>query len=233
MTGKKLLRTLRRLQHERDPEKRTAIIELGRKALMKWFLAGAKNLLKGVIPIHKQTQRFIDKHRDDLSVIANKKVNDDNRIKAILKRGGAGFVGGVIIRHLLKWNLANTRTAKPKKRRLKSVVINPKAPKTRKLPQWMVDIGKTASRKTKGIKKGQKLIVKLPIKNHKQISFTQPPPNTTIAMLKQGQKKMDRAMTGPIGIRELPIFNLVCFLVLRFLFITFQNPPRCLQKWLV
>lgn len=239
MTGKKLLRTLRRLQHERDREKRTEIIELGRKALMKWFLAGAKHLLKGVIPINKQTQRFIDKHRDDLSVIANKKVNDDNRIKAILKRGGAGFVGGVIIRHLLKWNLANTRTAKPKKRRLKSVVINPKAPKTRKLPQWMVDIGKTASsktkapRKTKGIKKGQKLIVKLPTKNHKQIVFTQPPPNTTIAMLKQGQKKMDRAMTGPIGIRELPIFNLVCFLVLRFLFITFQNPPRCLQKWLV
>lgn len=64
-------------------------------------MAGAKNLLKGVIPINKQTQRFIDKHREDLSVIANKKVNDDNRIKAILKRGGAGFVGGVIIRHLL------------------------------------------------------------------------------------------------------------------------------------
>lgn len=174
MTGKKLLRTLRRLQHERDPEKRTEIIELGRKALMKWFLAGAKNLLKGVIPINKQTQRFIDKHREDLSVIANKKVNDDNRIKAILKRGGAGFVGGVIIRHLLKWNLAKARTAKPKKRRLKSVVINPKAPKTRKLPQWMVDIGKSASSKKKaprkkkspkkGKKKSQKLIVKLPKK---------------------------------------------------------------------
>uniref|UniRef100_K1QPH5 Uncharacterized protein n=1 Tax=Magallana gigas TaxID=29159 RepID=K1QPH5_MAGGI len=72
----------------------------------------------------------------------------------------------------------------------------------------MVDIGKTASskkkapRKKKGIKKGQKLIVKLPIKNHKQIPLTQKTsyhPNTTIAMLKQGQKKMDRAMTGPIG----------------------------------
>lgn len=32
MTGKKLLDTLRRLQHERDPEKRAEIIEVGRKA---------------------------------------------------------------------------------------------------------------------------------------------------------------------------------------------------------
>lgn len=29
-------------------------------------------------------------------------------------------------------------------------------------------------------------------------------PNTTIAMLKQGQKKMDRAMTGPIGSQRTP-----------------------------
>lgn len=105
---------------------------------MKWFLAGAKNLLKGVIPIKKQTQRFIDKHREDLSVIANKKVNDDNRIKAILKRGGAGFVGGVIIRHLLKWNLAKIRTAKPKERRLRNVVINPKPLKRESSPsRWL------------------------------------------------------------------------------------------------
>lgn len=136
MAGKMLLRTLRRLQHERDPLKRTEIFELVRKALMKWFLDGAKNLLKRVIPINKQTQRFIDKHREDLS--NNKKVNEDNRIKAILKRDGAGFVRGVIIRHLSKWNLAKTRTAQPQKRRLKSVVIYPKAPKTSKSPSgWL------------------------------------------------------------------------------------------------
>lgn len=74
----------------------------------------------------------------------------------------------------------------------------------------MVDIGKAASskkkapREKKGIKKGQKLIVKLPIKKNKQILLTQPPPNITLAMLKQGQKKMDRAMTGPIGSQRTP-----------------------------
>lgn len=127
---------------------------------MKWFLSGAKNLLKGGIPINKQTQRFIDTHREDLKVIANKKVNDDNRIRAILKRGGARFIGEVIIRHVLKWNLAKARTAKPRKkprgRRLKSVigkVINSKAPKLRQLPQWMVDIGKVSSRKRKAPRK--------------------------------------------------------------------------------
>lgn len=57
---------------------------------------------------NKQTECFIDKHRKDLRVIANKKVNDDNRIRAILKREEAGFIGGGVIRHLLKWNLAKT-----------------------------------------------------------------------------------------------------------------------------
>jgi hypothetical protein len=117
---KKILRLLKLLQGEKDPEKRQEIIELSRKTLLKWFLIGAKNLLKGTIPIDKQTQRFIDKHREDLSVIADKHVNDDNRLKAILKRGGAGFLGGVIIRHLLKWNLSKERIAKPRKSKAKS-----------------------------------------------------------------------------------------------------------------
>lgn len=101
----KVLRLLKLLYGEKDPQKRQEIIVFSRKTLMKWFLIGAKNLLKGTIPVDKQTQRFIEKHRDDLKVIADKKVNEDNRLKAVLKRGGAGFLGGVIIRNLLKWNL--------------------------------------------------------------------------------------------------------------------------------
>lgn len=58
-----------------------------------------------------------------MKTIADKKVNEDNRLKAILKRGGAGFLGGIIIRNLLKWNLNKEIIAKPKKKRkLKSVV---------------------------------------------------------------------------------------------------------------
>lgn len=120
----KILRLLKLLQGERNPQKRQEIIELSRKTLLKWFLIGAKNLLGGSIPIDKQTQRFIEKHREDLKTIADKKANEDNRLKAILKRGGAGFLGGVIIRNLLKWNLNKERIVKPKKRKLKSVVVN-------------------------------------------------------------------------------------------------------------
>lgn len=40
-------------------------IELSPKTLMKLFLIGAKKLLKGSIPVDKQTQRFIEKHRDE------------------------------------------------------------------------------------------------------------------------------------------------------------------------
>lgn len=100
----------------------------GKKDLWKWFLIIAKNLLKGSIPVDKQTQRFIEIHQDDLKTIADKKVNEDIRLKAILKRGGAGFFGGVIIRNLLKWNLNEERIAQLKKSKLKSVVganLNP------------------------------------------------------------------------------------------------------------
>lgn len=78
----------------------------------------------------------------------------------------------------------------------------------------MVDIGKVSSRKRKAprkkrsprktSRKGQKLIVKLPPRQKnppKQALLTQPPPNITLAM---AQKKMDRAMAGPIGSQRTP-----------------------------
>lgn len=71
-------------------------------ALMKWFLIGAKNLLKGTIPTDKQTQKFIERHQEELKVIGNKHANEKARIQAILKRGGAGFLEGVNIRNKLK-----------------------------------------------------------------------------------------------------------------------------------
>jgi hypothetical protein len=97
------VKTLRRLQKERDLLLRSQLIEMGRKALLKWFAMGAPNLLRGVLPVNKVTERFINSHRQELSTIADKNADEGELKKAILKRGGAGFLGGTIIRHLFKW----------------------------------------------------------------------------------------------------------------------------------
>ena len=123
----KLVKTLRRLQRERDPVQRSHLIELGRRALLNWFAMGARNLLRGVLPGNKITQRFIHSHRQELSVIADKKANEEERKKAILKRGGAGFLGGTIIRHLFKWDTGRKgrqpkKTKKPRAKKAKKTV---------------------------------------------------------------------------------------------------------------
>jgi hypothetical protein len=109
----KLVKTLRRLQKERDPRRRSQLIEMGRKALLNWFAMGARNLLAGVLPVNKVTQRFIQAHRQELSTIADKHANEGERKKAILKRGGAGFLGGTIIRHLFKWETQKKKRVPP------------------------------------------------------------------------------------------------------------------------
>ena len=97
MPQRRLLYLLKRLRVERNPQRREQIIKLGRKALMRWFLVGAKNLLKGVIPLNRRDEQFLTRHRADLKIISSSRFSNDDRKKALLKRGGAGFLGGVII----------------------------------------------------------------------------------------------------------------------------------------
>ena len=53
-----------------------------RKALMKWFLVGARNLLKGVIPLNKRDRQFVVRHRQDFDVICHSQASDEERKKA-------------------------------------------------------------------------------------------------------------------------------------------------------
>lgn len=194
----KILRLLKLLYGEKNPEKRQEIIELSRKTLMKWFLIGANNLLKGSIPVDKQTQRFIEKHREDLKVIADKKANEDNRLKAVLKRGGAGFLGGVIIRNLLKWNMKKEKIAKPRKSKSKKAITKKlskkdfvKTPSLRKdLPDWVqeqVDL----YRQDRNQKNQGDLDATLPYAEEDAPTFP--------ILSAKAIQKMDRAMQGPIG----------------------------------
>jgi hypothetical protein len=83
----KLVNTLRRLQREWNPLLRSQLIEMGRKVLLYWFAVGARNLLRGVLPVNKVIKRFIHSYRQELSTIGDKNADEGERKKAILKRG--------------------------------------------------------------------------------------------------------------------------------------------------
>jgi hypothetical protein len=71
----------------------------------------ARNLLQGVLPVNKVTERFIHVHSQELSTIADKNADEGEPKKAILKRGGAGILGGTIIRHLFRWETQKKKRA--------------------------------------------------------------------------------------------------------------------------
>ena len=79
MPQRRLLYLLKLLRIKRDPERREQILKLGRRALMRWFLVGAKNLLKGVIPLNKRNEQFVARHREDLRIIGSKRFSDEDR----------------------------------------------------------------------------------------------------------------------------------------------------------
>ena len=238
----KLVKTLRRLQKERDPLLRSRLIEMGRKALLNWFAMGARNLLRGVLPVNKVTQRFIQAHRQELSTIADKHADEGERKKAILKRGGAGFLGGTIIRHLFKWETQKKKRVPPlrirvprptptgspvhqtpdqtplrvsplrirlkKKKSPKRKSPQRKSPKRQKL---IVKFPFGKKKKKRSPKKSpkrspktpKKVVVRIPLEKVRNPSPIKTPvkKTKTLADLKLGlaQKKMERAMRGPIG----------------------------------
>jgi hypothetical protein len=216
----KLVKTLRRLQRERDL--RSQLIEMGRKSLLSWFAMGARNLLRGVLPVNKVTKQFIHSHRQELSTIADKNADEGERKKAILKRGGAGFLGGTIIRHLFKWEtqekkrvpplcirLTPTQKVPPLRIRLppKKKSSKKKSPKRKSPTQKLIvkfPFGKKKSPKKspkRSPKKSPKksMMVRIPLEKLRSVTLVKK--TKTLADLKMGlaQKKMERAMRGPIG----------------------------------
>ena len=74
----------------------------------------------------------MDRHQDDVRKLASAIVDPEVKRSIILKPGGGGFFGGVIIRSLIRWNgnklmrKFNKKTKKPKKK------ISEKTKKTEK-----------------------------------------------------------------------------------------------------
>ncbi|KAL4228381.1 hypothetical protein ACF0H5_011429 [Mactra antiquata] len=84
--------------------------------MVKWFTLAAQIILQKKVQLPKQTLNFMEKHRHELEQLQDDNIDLDTKRQLILKPGGSGFLGGVMIRSLLRWNGKKTiRKFGPKK----------------------------------------------------------------------------------------------------------------------
>ena len=87
---------------------REAVLKAGLKEILKWFTLAAKNIIENKIKLPKQTTTFMIKYREEIQRLADPSIDEKIKRKIILKPGGGGFLGGVIIRSLLRWDGSKT-----------------------------------------------------------------------------------------------------------------------------
>ena len=103
-TSAKLIRALYNLSREHDTQKRQHLLNAGLVEMIKWFSLAARKILEGKMKLSKQTQKFMDRHKDDVKKLASAVVDPEIKRSIILKPGGGGFFGGTIIRSLIRWD---------------------------------------------------------------------------------------------------------------------------------
>ncbi|MCG8079174.1 MAG: hypothetical protein JAY75_23485 [Candidatus Thiodiazotropha taylori] len=103
-TSANLIRALYNLSREPNTVKRKLLLNAGLLEMIKWFSLAAKKIIEGKMKLPKQTMKFMEKHKDDLRKLTSPIVNSDVKRNIILKPGGGGFLGGVIIRTLIRWD---------------------------------------------------------------------------------------------------------------------------------
>ena len=99
-----LIRALYNLSREHDSNKRKTLLNAGLMEMIKWFSLAARKIAENKMKLPKQTQKFMDKRKDDVRKLASPLVNADTKREIILKPGGGGFFGGVMIRSLIRWD---------------------------------------------------------------------------------------------------------------------------------
>jgi hypothetical protein len=110
----KLIRALYGISREKNPQIRARVLEASLKEVLRWFTVTARQLLQGIIQIPHQTKRFFDRNKVALTQLADPRIDTQTKKQIILKPGGSGSLGGVIIRSLLKWD-PNAPKLVPKK----------------------------------------------------------------------------------------------------------------------
>ena len=138
-TSANLIRALYNLSREHDSHKRKSLLNAGLIEMIKWFSLAARKIVQGKMKLPKQTQKFMDRHQDDVRKLASAIVDPEVKRSIILKPGVGGFFGGVIIRSLIRWDgnklmrKFNKKT-KPKQPKKKSV----KKPRKQKKERLMI-----------------------------------------------------------------------------------------------
>ena len=94
---------MQNLSQQTNRVEREAVLKAGLKEILKWFTLAAKNIIENKIKLPKQTTTFMTKQR-----LADPSIDEEMKRKIILKPGGGGFLGGVIIRSLLRWDGSKT-----------------------------------------------------------------------------------------------------------------------------
>lgn len=75
-----------------------------RIGLLQWFKLAANHLLKGNIqPLHAQHKKWVERNRQVLTQLTERNMPTTEKLSLIMKPGGRGFFGGVLIRILLRW----------------------------------------------------------------------------------------------------------------------------------
>lgn len=103
-TPRTVIRALESLSHERNPQTRHTLLQSGLQEMLKWFTLAAKIITQKQIKLPKQTLGFMNRNKQAIEQLANGNVDAETKRKLILKPGGSGFPGGVIIRSLLRWD---------------------------------------------------------------------------------------------------------------------------------
>ena len=161
-TTANLIRAMYNLSREHDTQKRQHLLNAGLVEMIKWFYLAARKILEGKMKLPKQTQKIIDRHKDDVKKLASAMVDPEIKRSIILKPGGGGFFGGTIIRSLIRWDGNKLMRKFGKKRSIKKSFQKTKKPSKK---------SKQVSKKSKKSKKTTKKTTQKRKINERFITF--------------------------------------------------------------